>query len=174
LAALASYEQDLDEGERNLRAPQDTFVPAGGLIAMGEAMTPAMNEIGLQQIAEDRRQLVSDRERIYQANPSLRPRQTARPTRSTPLATTASTSSAFFTVGNNRIPQYLGAFVPHPDGVPNSLFRIANTCTQDVFCTYGGRQFRGGDGTGRYIGGQNHGGFFSFPEEPDGYQCRFN
>lgn len=78
LAQLASYEQELNTGEAQLRSDMANPVagPPGAFIAAGEAMAGPMMEMGLQTIATDRERLVRDRERIYQANPSLRPRGT--------------------------------------------------------------------------------------------------
>ncbi|SEQ88317.1 hypothetical protein SAMN05428995_11510 [Loktanella sp. DSM 29012] len=73
LASLSSYEAQLDEGEANLRSGPVVPAPPGAFIAAGEAMAPALTQIGLENIAADRSRLASDRERIYQANPSLRP-----------------------------------------------------------------------------------------------------
>ncbi|MEO0358924.1 MAG: hypothetical protein AAF386_11660, partial [Pseudomonadota bacterium] len=76
LAQLDSFESELDEGEQQIRADMNGStgpVPAGGFIALGEAMAPAMNQMALDNIAQYRRQVASDREVIYRANPSLRP-----------------------------------------------------------------------------------------------------
>jgi len=96
LAQLASYEQELDTGEAQLRADMANPVaaPPGAFIAAGEAMAGPMMEMGLQTIATDRARLAQDRERIYQANPSLRPRETPRSSPSQSLAPNPTSSGS--------------------------------------------------------------------------------